>query len=411
MSQSPKIVVVGGGVGGAAIAFALAQGGLSVTILERSERHIDHVRGEWLAPWGVAEAATLGLIDRLQAAGGRHLVRNVGYDETVDPDAAEANALDLRQLHPIGTGPMSIGHPAICDAFDEAAVGAGAVLIRGVQDVEVRAGARPEIAFEHEGVRHHWRPSLIIGADGRTSTVRRQLGMRMLHDAPHHLVGGMLVDGVPDWPRDQQSLGTEEHLHYLVFPQTGSRVRLYACYGLDGHQRFTGPGREQNLLAAFHLRCLPLGDAISQGTPIGPFHSVSNEDHWVDDPVTPGVVLLGDAAGYNDPITGQGLSIALRDVRILRDLILEGVREPDSFRPYVEDRRERMRRLRVTAQFWAALHTEFGPEAAARRSRALRRAFVEGQLSPIPAIFAGPETLPPEAFAPETIAVLLAPDA
>ncbi len=235
--------------------------------------------------------------------------------------------------------------------------------------------------------------------------------MTMLHDPPHHLVGGMLVDGVPDWPRDQQSLGTEGSLHYLVFPQTGSRVRLYACYGFEGHERFTGSGREQNLLEAFRaLRCLPLGGAIAQGTPIGPFHSVSNEDHWIDSPVAPGLVLLGDAAGYNDPITGQGLSIALRDVRILRDLILEGVRESDGFRSYVDDRRERMHRLRVAAQFWAILHAEFGPEAAARRSRALRRALVEGQPSPIMALFAGPEALPAEAFASETIAALLASD-
>ncbi|MBV8868554.1 MAG: FAD-dependent monooxygenase [Acetobacteraceae bacterium] len=410
MSRSPEIVVVGAGVGGGAIAFALAQAGLSVTVLERSERHVDRVRGEWLAPWGVAEAATLGLIDALRAAGGQHLIRDVHYDETVAPEVAEASALDLRQVHPVGTGPMSVGHPAICDAFDEAAIDAGAVLMRGVQDIEVRAGAPPEIAFEHEGVRHHWRPSLVIGADGRTSTVRRQLGMTMLHDPPHHLVGGMLVDGVPDWPREQQSLGTEENLHYLVFPQTGSRVSIYACYGFDGHERFTGPGREQNLLEAFRLRCLPFGNAIAKGTPIGPFHSVSNEDHWVDNPVAPGVVLLGDAAGHNDPITGQGLSITLRDVRILRDLILEGAREPDDFRPYVDDRRERVDRLRVTAQFWSVLHAEFGPEAAARRARALRRAFVEGQLSPIPALFAGPEALPADAFAPATLAALLAPD-
>ena len=305
---------------------------------------------------------------------------------------------------------MSIGHPALCDALDQAAMAAGAVLMRGVRNVEVIPGPRPEIKFVHESVQHHWRPSLILGADGRTSTVRRQLGMTMLHDEPHHFIGGMLVDGVPEWPRDRQSLGTEGNLHYLVFPQTGSRVRLYACYGLSGHQRFTGPGREQNLLSAFRLKCLPLGDAIAQGTPIGPFHSVSNEDHWVDDPIAAGVVLLGDAAGYNDPITGQGLSITLRDVRILRDLILDGIRDLDGFRPYVEDRRERMRRLRIAARFWATLHAEFGPDAAARRARALRRALVEGQPSPIMAVFAGPETLPAEAYTPETVAALLAPE-
>lgn len=410
MDNSPEIVVVGAGVGGGAMACVLARAGLDVAVLERSEHHVDRVRGEWLAPWGIAEASTLGLLDDLEAAGGRYMSRNVGYDETTDPASAEAHALDFSQLHPSGLKPMSIGHPVICNTFDDTAVAAGARLMHGVENVEIILGSQPEIRFVHLGVQHHWRPTLIIAADGRSSTIRRQLGMTMSHDQPHHLIGGMLVDGVPDWPRDQQSLGTEGNFHYLVFPQTGSRLRLYACYGREGHQPFTGRGREQNLLAAFRLKCLPLGEAIARGTPIGPFHSVSNEDHWVDQPVVPGVVLLGDAAGYNDPITGQGLSITLRDVRILRDLIVDGVRDPEGLTPYVEERRERMRRLRITAQFWATLHAEFGPDAAARRARALRRALVEGQPSPVMAVFAGPETLPPAAFMPEAIAGLLAPE-
>ena len=43
-------------------------------------------------------------------------------------------------------------------------------------------------------------------------------------------------------------------------------------------------------------------------------------------PYVDGVVLIGDAAGHNDPIIGQGLSIALRDARIVRDLVLDGAR-------------------------------------------------------------------------------------
>jgi 2-polyprenyl-6-methoxyphenol hydroxylase-like FAD-dependent oxidoreductase len=405
---SPEIAVIGAGVGGGAIAFALANAGLSVAVIERSDQHVDRVRGEWMAPWGVAEAATLGLLEPLVQAGGNFLTRNVAYDEICDPDAAEHAATDCRQLHPGGTGPLSIGHPTICDTFDSKAIEAGAVLLRGVRDLKVQTDAVPGLAFSHDGEAHEWKPRLIIGADGRTSTVRRQLGMEMARDEPHHFIGGMLVDGVPEWPREQQSLGTEGHLHYLVFPQKGSRVRLYACYGSEYRDRFTGAGREQNLLAAFRLKCLPLGDAIAKGEPIGPFHSVSNEDQWVDNPVAPGVVLLGDAAGFNDPLIGQGLSITLRDVRMLRDLILNGAQDVRDFTPYVEERRERMRRLRVTARFWSVLHVEFGADAASRRARALHRMFAEGQSSPFMAIFAGPETLPAEAFEPRTIAAVLA---
>ena len=62
-------------------------------------------------------------------------------------------------------------------------------------------------------------------------------------------------------------------------------------------------------------------------TPAGPCATYPGDDTWTDAPFADGVVLIGDAAGYNDPIIGQGLSIAMRDARIVRDLILDGARD------------------------------------------------------------------------------------
>ena len=61
-----------------------------------------------------------------------------------------------------------------------------------------------------------------------------------------------------------------------------------------------------------------------------------------EDPTAPGVVLVGDAAGHNDPITGQGLAIALRDVRLVSEPILAGRRDREAFQPYARERLERM---------------------------------------------------------------------
>ncbi|MGB9279946.1 MAG: hypothetical protein WCB57_07650 [Pseudonocardiaceae bacterium] len=47
-------------------------------------------------------------------------------------------------------------------------------------------------------------------------------------------------------------------------------------------------------------------------------------DSWTEQPYAPGAVLIGDAAGWNDPIIGQGLSIALRDVRMATDVLMLG---------------------------------------------------------------------------------------
>jgi 2-polyprenyl-6-methoxyphenol hydroxylase-like FAD-dependent oxidoreductase len=229
-------------------------------------------------------------------------------------------------------------------------------------------------------------------------------------DEPHNLLGGMLVKGVPSWPRDLQVIGVEDRFHFLVFPQGDDLLRLYGCYHFADKSRFDGPDRRAKLINAFgKLTCLPYSGAIAASTPIGPFNSVSNEDHWIDNPTCPGVVLIGDAAGHNDPILGQGLSIALRDVRLVNEILGEARaagREPD-FRPYVEERAERMRRLRITAQVATTLRVEFGQEARERRARVGKRV-AAGQLGPLPASLIGPERLPAEAFLPETIEKLLA---
>ena len=64
------IVTVGGGIGGSAIAKAMAENGKRVLVLERETSFKDRVRGEWMAPWGAAETKKLGLYDDLIAAGG-----------------------------------------------------------------------------------------------------------------------------------------------------------------------------------------------------------------------------------------------------------------------------------------------------------------------------------------------------
>lgn len=51
-SASPDIVIVGGGIGGGALATVLAREGIEIVVLERETVFPDRVRGEWIAPWG-----------------------------------------------------------------------------------------------------------------------------------------------------------------------------------------------------------------------------------------------------------------------------------------------------------------------------------------------------------------------
>jgi 2-polyprenyl-6-methoxyphenol hydroxylase-like FAD-dependent oxidoreductase len=401
--QAYDLVIVGGGVGGSALAIVMARAGRSVLLLEQSEVYEDRVRGEWIAPWGVTEVCRLGLYDLLMSAGGHHITRHVTYDETVDPTAAEAQALPLNIFREGVPGPLCLRHPVHCQALFDGAAAASAVALRGVQVSEISAGERPHVVYQHNGERYEARAKLLVGADGRASQVREAVGVRLHQDKPHHWFAGLLVDDVEGWDPDLQAIGTEGDFGFLAFPQGGGRVRLYGGYALEQGQRFKGPDGPRRFLDAFAMACSPENRHIVAGRPIGPLFSYFNADSWTDEPFAPGVVLVGDAAGWNDPIIGLGLSITYRDVRIVSDLL----KASDdwaalSFAGYGEERAERMRRLRFAASLQSAIDMEFGEAARARRRSLFDRAKIDPNLRAHAfAVMAGPETLPPAIFTEE----------
>lgn len=410
MDRIHDVVVVGGGIAGSALATVLARAGFDVLVLERQTRYRDKVRGEVLNCWGVAELRRLGLEETLLDAGGHFATRAVFYDEVRDPAHAEAAAAPLDHVLPGVRGSLDVGHPEACEALTRAAADAGATVVRGVGDLEVTAGAAPAVRYQHDDVDHEVRCRLVVGADGRTSGVRRRLGIELHQSVPRTTGGGMLVDGLHDWPADQLSLGTEGDLHYLVFPRADGRVRLYLMHDVGQRGRFAGPDREQAFLDAYRFACIPNSAMFAAAEPAGPCAFYPMNDSWTDRPHVPGAVLVGDAAGWNDPIIGQGLSIALRDVRIVTDLLRSDPDWSDAlFAPYAVERQERMRRLRLAAAVATDLSATFTPAGAARR-RAFDAVYRTDPVlgGPRLAVQVGPDALPPQAFTQENMDRILA---
>jgi 2-polyprenyl-6-methoxyphenol hydroxylase-like FAD-dependent oxidoreductase len=404
--ESSDIIIVGGGIAGSAMATVLARNGVRVTVLEQQRTYHDRVRGEFLAEWGVAEVDRLGLRPAFEQAGGFFPDRDIPYDEIRSPEAAEAAADGFKEIFPGIRAPMMVGHPAACTALRQAAEVAGATVILGVERVRLASGRPPAVSYVLDGEERQVRGGLVIGADGRTSAMRRYAGIPLRHAPPANLISGLLVDGVAAWPQNTQSVGTEGDVMFFIFPRGGQQLRLYLCIACEQRDRFAGPHGAARFLAAFgSLTCLPYGQAFARGVPIGPCATYSGEDTWTDTPFADGVVLIGDAAGYNNPIIGQGLSIALRDVRVLSDLLLN---QPDwsteHLQPYAEERAERLRRLRFTAALQAELSCTFGSAGAERRRRfgARQASGEEPDLGlAFRAIGRGPDQVPDSAFTDE----------
>ena len=407
------LAIVGGGIAGSALAAVMARDGYKVLLLEQSEAFMDRVRGEWIAPWGVVETRRVGLYDLLREAGGHHVARHVTYDESRDPKASEAHMLPLGIFAPDVAGPLCLGHPLHCLTLFDAAIAAGADARRNVAITALSLGDTPSLSYAQDGRTVTASARLIVGADGRTSQVRDAAGIALHQDKPHHWFAGLLIEGADDWADDLQAIGTEGDFGFLAFPQGGGRVRVYGGYALGETGRFKGPDGARRFLDAFAMRSSPDNRYLVAGRPAGPLHSYVNADAWTDEPYGPGVVLIGDAAGWNDPIIGLGLSITYRDVRLVIEILKStDLWTSESLAPYGEERRERMRRLRFAAGLTSALDMDFDDAARERRRRHYERVAADPSLGLHGlAVMAGPEAAPAEIFTPEHRARVLGPEA
>jgi 2-polyprenyl-6-methoxyphenol hydroxylase-like FAD-dependent oxidoreductase len=379
---SHDVVIVGAGIAGSALASVLARAGRDVLLLEKSETFTDHVRGEAMLQWGVKEAQNLGLHDALIAAGAHYLTRGVGYDEMTASKAAEAAPMDMAQFVPGVRGILAIGHPQHCQALLDQAKADGATVRRGIRLLTLEAGAAPKVCYEADGVEHTARARLVIGADGRASAAREALGIPLTADAPRTLLSGMLIDGADGWDPDAWALGAEKDLCFAVFPQGAGRARIYGWWHVGQRKRFAGAEGVGAFLAAFQLDCCPPSQAIAET------------------PFIRGGLLIGDAAGWTDPLAGCGLSSAYRDARVVSEILLTSDDwSPAAFAPYAEERKERLRRLRFVTEIESALTCDFEERGRARRRQFLRRIPSEPALAAhLVANLAGPETIPPEVY-------------
>jgi 2-polyprenyl-6-methoxyphenol hydroxylase-like FAD-dependent oxidoreductase len=367
---------------------------LGVTVVEASTEYEDRVRGESMQVWGVKEARDLG-VERVMLDAGAHVAPI--WRQYAEGGGA-AGEIPAGMFIPGIDGTLNLRHPVACQALVDAATTAGARVVRGVRDVHITGGTNPAVSFSTNGSSHAIDASLIVGADGRASTVRKQAGITLERQEPVSYIAGLLVDGLDGVPDDHDVVAGEGDVFFVMFHQGGGRARVYLVPGLSGQHRFSGREGTERFLAACALDAYPWSAQVAAGTPAGPCATYPGDDTWTDTPFADGVVLIGDAAGHNDPVIGQGLSIAMRDARIVRDLVLDGARTADSFRPYGDERVDRMERLRLCADVLAVSQAEDADNRRARREfMGNAMATMDPAVFPlIVGMFAGPETIPAE---------------
>jgi 2-polyprenyl-6-methoxyphenol hydroxylase-like FAD-dependent oxidoreductase len=164
-------------------------------------------------------------------------------------------------------------------------------------------------------------------------------------------------------------------LMFLAFPQRDGRARLYFCIPNEQRKRFSGAdGADHFLSTVAQVSSLPEAETWSNGKPAGPCATFPCGDAWVDQPFVDGVALIGDAGGYNNPLIGQGLSLAVRDAGVLADLLLiEGGPTRRALESYAAERSERLRRARVSCLVDAWANDGFRVQNPDERARLYAR--------------------------------------
>jgi 2-polyprenyl-6-methoxyphenol hydroxylase-like FAD-dependent oxidoreductase len=359
------VAIVGGAFAGATMATVLARRGLCVAVLERQERFHDRVRGEWIAPWGVREADRLGVLGDLEDAGG-HRVRTLDVVDGLLPDEPPLH-VDLATCVRGTDGALALRHEVACEQLLAAARAAGALVYRGVSIDEISTTGAAVVRAGHSTGRLSVEAGIVIGADGGRSLVRRSAGLPFAVQETTLWGSGLLVDGLDAWD-DETSLivSTSCAMSYLI-PQGAGRARLYLNLGPDAGPWALGADKAAGLLDQLR-QAMPPG-VLDLAVPVGPCVIRPFANGRVADVAAARAVLIGDAAGFTNPIAGQGLSMALRDVRLVRDA-LAGPRGDLTFGRYRREREQRFDRLSAAVALHIEMLASFGRAGEARRTAA-----------------------------------------
>ena len=367
--MSYDAIAVGGGLAGSSIAKQLALSGRKILVLERETRFKDRVRGENMLPWGVSAARRLGILDDLLAAGAVQVPYWITYFRG-EPDEAR----DLRITTPHGESLLNIYHPDMQETLLQAAVGAGAELIRGaiVLGVESRPDRDPSVLFEVDGQRRTLSTRLVIGADGRTSQMRGWANFSVQRNPEWLMIAGLLIQGT-DVPEDAIHFFVGDGIATLFAPLGNKRARVYFVYpGINGRKGLSGKEKVHEFFQLSQAAGAPTS-WFTNAEPIGPLAEFSGADHWVDSPAKNGVALIGDAAASSDPSWGSGLALTLVDVEHLAKALFSTDDWNASLERYAKEHDQYYGALHRILGWMTELFWSFGAQADDRRAKVFSR--------------------------------------
>ena len=332
-ARPPDVVVVGAGPAGAACALLLARAGFAVVLADKARFPRPKPCGEYTSPAVAPLLDRLGLRQAVDAAGacwlrGMRLYAPDGSAWLVDYAAQGQRALAIPR--------------ATLDALlVEAAARAGARVIEGfrVEQLDRKGAAVVGVRGRVGSTPTSLSARLVLGADGLHSAVARALGVGEALPWPRRLglvahYEGLRLDGCGE-------MYVGPHGYCGLAPVGDARVNVgivmdLPCPG-DG---LTTAARFERALADIPAAARRLAGA-RRVSPVRGMGPLARRARRV---CGPGWLLVGDAAGFLDPFTGDGVYEALRGAELAAAVAARGLAAGDAsdraLAPYARLRRQ-----------------------------------------------------------------------
>ncbi|CAM8985707.1 unnamed protein product [Rhodiola kirilowii] len=331
----PDVIVVGAGVAGAALAHTLGKEGRRVHVIERDLTEPDRIVGELLQPGGYLKLIELGLEDCVVNIDAQ---RVLGYALFKDGKSTKLS-YPLEKFHSDVAGRSFHNGRFVQRMREKAATLPNVKLEQGtvtslIEENGVIKGVQYKTKNGQEVKKY---APLTIVCDGCFSNLRRNLCNPKV-EVPSYFVGMVL---------ENCQLPFDNHGHVILadpspilfYPISSTEVRCLVDVPGKKVPSIANGEMNQYLKTVVAPQIPPqLHDAFIAAIDSGNIRTMPNRSMPADPHPTPGALLLGDAFNMRHPLTGGGMTVALSDVTLIRDLLkpLRNLRDSASLCKYLE---------------------------------------------------------------------------
>jgi flavin-dependent dehydrogenase len=376
------VVVVGARCAGSPLAALLAHRGLRVAVVEKATFPRDTLSTHFFQAQALASLERLGVTKKLEAIGSPC----VGM--------VDLRIEDLQFRAPIPQQPGDVGglrsvrrlvlDPIISDAAAEA----GAEMLMGttvtgvVNDGERVTGVR----VKRDGAESTLQARLVVGADGRNSTVASSAGARK-----YNAVGNQrfaywsFFEGAAPGSDPAFLLHRWGERFVIAAPSDSGLYQVVVMPELHELPRY-----REDLEGSYleHVRsCEPVAETLAGAQRVGKIFGMLRWQGFFRDASGAGWVLLGDAGHFKDPAAGQGIGDAFRQGEALVEPIVRGLEGSDRALDRELVKWGRWRNEDAIGHYWLATDIGAGGRAPTALPEVGKRLLSRGELAPLINLF------------------------